>query len=217
MSDPSSRSSANTALATPCVEVTAPSASNASKMCSTSLSTRPRRPSGKAGRGSRRRSVPGPFPRPTPRAGPPEPVVHAVDGGQHVGHDHVVQQPHGRGRPSAQMGRQTASPRSNAASNARCHRAPARPAGVAPSPPAPGACPAWNQARLFRPAHDQVQARSSAALRNLSPHRRCRAARSAPGIGRPDVPAGVSAGPAGQAIPRTHGAARQPCCVRPPR
>ena len=105
------------------------------------------------------------------------------------------------------MGRQTASPMSNAASNARCHRASAS----ASSGPRlrhreqAGALLA-DQARLLRPAHDQVQAGElggAAELQALVAGAEQRD--QLPGVGGPDVP-GRRERPAPRAEPFGEGA-----------
>src|SRR6266536_2745942 len=76
----------------------------------------------------------------------------------------------GEGGSSAQRGRQTASPRSNAASNARCHRAPASASTGRAFATGTRRVPCLRTRRAFF-AQFTIRSRpgSSAALRNLNP------------------------------------------------
>ena len=146
--------------------------------------------------------------------------VHAVDRGQHVGHDHVVQKPHRRGR----LIRPDGTADGVAEIERRLERALPQGLGVGQHRPRlrhrhqARALPA-DQARLLRPVHDQVQARELGGAVEpqaliAGPEQRDQL----PGIRGPDVP-GRRERPALRAKPIREGTQlpERPCCVRPPR
>ena len=117
-------------------------------------------------------------------------LVHAVDRGQHVGHDHVVKKPHRRGR----LIRPDGTADGVAEIERRLERALPQGLGVGQQGPRlrhrhQARALLADQARLLRPVHDQVQARELGGAVEpqalvAGPEQRDQL----PGIGGPDVP-----------------------------